>query len=212
MKCGRGGGLTLKHRLQNFLLTYRTTPHSTTGTAPCELLMGRSLRTRWDLLRPDTNRRVRQSQARQKETHDERARLRTFEVGDKVVVKNFGSGPNWLCGTIAMKCGPLTYLVNVTDGRVWKRHVDHIKTCQTTQSAPEVETEVEGDFDLPQTPREVSISGPASTEVTNSSNDDSSVPPSNEGTQPTVPPNSQTPRRYPSRQHNPPDRFEPNNL
>ena len=43
MKTGRRGGLTLAHHLDNFLLIYRTTPHSTTGVPPCELLMGRSL-------------------------------------------------------------------------------------------------------------------------------------------------------------------------
>ena len=44
MKAGKNDGLTLQHRLASFLLTYRTTPHSTTttGTPPCELLMGRS--------------------------------------------------------------------------------------------------------------------------------------------------------------------------
>ena len=63
MKAGKGDGLTLQHRLQNFLLTYRTTPHSTTGTPPCELLMGQSLHTRWDLLKPDLQKRVSQQQS-----------------------------------------------------------------------------------------------------------------------------------------------------
>ena len=45
MKTGKSDGLTLTHRLQNFLLSYRTTPHTTTGTPPSELLMGRHLRT-----------------------------------------------------------------------------------------------------------------------------------------------------------------------
>ena len=53
MKAGRNDGLTLPHRLASFLLSYRTTPHSTTGVPPCELFMGRHLRTRWDLLKPN---------------------------------------------------------------------------------------------------------------------------------------------------------------
>ena len=52
-KTGKGDRPTLTHRLQNFLLTYRTTPHSTTGIPPCDLLMGRRLCTHWDLLKPD---------------------------------------------------------------------------------------------------------------------------------------------------------------
>ena len=63
-------GLQLAHRLQNFLLTYRTTPHSTTGTPPCDLLMGRRLRTCWDLLKPDIGATVRERQSQQKNGHD----------------------------------------------------------------------------------------------------------------------------------------------
>ena len=39
MEAGKGDGLTLQHQLENFLLTYCTTPHSTAGAPPCELLM-----------------------------------------------------------------------------------------------------------------------------------------------------------------------------
>ena len=39
-------GRSMKHRLADFLLRYRTIPHSTTGAAPAELLMRRRLRTR----------------------------------------------------------------------------------------------------------------------------------------------------------------------
>ena len=67
MKARKNDGLTLSHRLASFLLTYRTTAHSTTGAPPSELLMGRTLRTRWDLLKPDVRRRVEQRQAKQKE-------------------------------------------------------------------------------------------------------------------------------------------------
>ena len=36
-------GLPLQHCMTDFLLTYRTTPHTTTNVAPCILLMGRLL-------------------------------------------------------------------------------------------------------------------------------------------------------------------------
>ena len=40
----------MKEKLSRFLLKYRITPHSSTGVAPAELLMARSLRSRLDLL------------------------------------------------------------------------------------------------------------------------------------------------------------------
>ena len=44
-------GRSIKHRIADFL--YRTTPHSTTGATPAELLMRRRLRTRLSLVKPD---------------------------------------------------------------------------------------------------------------------------------------------------------------
>ena len=61
MKVGKNDGLTLSHPLTGFLLTYCTTPHSTTGVPPCELLMGRHLRTHWDLLKPNPSQNVQQN-------------------------------------------------------------------------------------------------------------------------------------------------------
>ena len=36
-------GRTINHRLSNFLFSYRTIPHATTGVSPCELFLNRSL-------------------------------------------------------------------------------------------------------------------------------------------------------------------------
>lgn len=43
-------------------MTYRITLHTTTGETTAELLIGRNLRTRMALLKPDTSDRVRQKQ------------------------------------------------------------------------------------------------------------------------------------------------------
>ena len=62
---------TLEDRISRFLFAYRTTPHTTTGVSPAELLMGRRLKTRLDLVKPGLEERVIDRQARQKEGHDQ---------------------------------------------------------------------------------------------------------------------------------------------
>ena len=127
MKTCRNDGLTLAHRINNFLLTYQTTPHTTTGTPPCKLLMGRTLRTCWDLLKPDVGQRVCWHQSKQKEGKDGNTPLRHFVTGQSVMVRNFRMGPTWVSGVTVQQLGPLSYLVEISAGKFWKRHVDHVK-------------------------------------------------------------------------------------
>ena len=87
MKAGGQDGFTLQHQVQNFLITYRSTPHATTGQSPASLFLGRPLRIRFDLLRPVDGERVRGEQARQKHHHDGHRRYREFPVGTHVMVR-----------------------------------------------------------------------------------------------------------------------------
>lgn len=61
---------TINCRLARVLFNYRITPQSTTGTSPAQLLMGRLLRTRLDLLKPDLLVRVGKQQERMKDRRD----------------------------------------------------------------------------------------------------------------------------------------------
>ena len=103
--------------------------------------MNQSLRTRWDLLRPDIGQRVRKHQATQKDHHDQHARARWFTIGQSVMARNFRPGVAWIPGTIVQQLGPLTYLIDVGEGRTWKCHVDHVKEYGTTPLMPESEEE-----------------------------------------------------------------------
>ena len=48
----------LKEKLAKFLIAYRNTPHSTTGVSPAQGLLGKPLRTRLDLVKPNLNRKM----------------------------------------------------------------------------------------------------------------------------------------------------------
>ena len=52
MRMGASDIPDVPHRLAEFLLAYRATPHATTSRSPSELFLGRPVRTRLDLIRP----------------------------------------------------------------------------------------------------------------------------------------------------------------
>ena len=55
MFTGRRDARSQQHILSNFLMKYRSTPHSVTGVAPCELMFKRHIRTVLDLLKPSVS-------------------------------------------------------------------------------------------------------------------------------------------------------------
>ena len=56
---------SISSKLPNFLLAYRTAPHTITGQSPSMLFMGRNLRTKLDVLKPDVRKRVEDKQLNQ---------------------------------------------------------------------------------------------------------------------------------------------------
>lgn len=100
LKAGQFDKGTLLQKLAQFLLMYRTTPHTTTGVPPAELFLRRQVRTRLDLLRPSIRDKVSRQQAAQKHCHDKKAQARSFQMGDAVLVQNFRNGPKWLPGEV----------------------------------------------------------------------------------------------------------------
>ncbi|XP_062501692.1 uncharacterized protein K02A2.6-like [Corticium candelabrum] len=121
---------SLESKIDRFLLRYRITPHATTGEPPALLLLGRMPRSRLDLLRPDLAAYTYKKQEQQRNDHDKRSRDRTFEVGQLVYVKNFGQGTPWVMATVKERTGPLSFRVMLPDGRMLRRHQDHIRSRQ----------------------------------------------------------------------------------
>ena len=124
----RTEGKSVQERLSNFLLTYRITPHTSTGVSPAQLLMKRRLRSRFDRLFPNMELHAQKQQANQAHHHDNAKSLRLFSVGDHVYTKDFSSThTTWVAGTITKVTGPLSYHVQLADGRSVRRHVDAIR-------------------------------------------------------------------------------------
>ena len=123
-KTSEGSGKPVSHRLANFLFSYRNTVHATTNRAPSELFLSRQLRTRMDLLRPDSSVKVAERQAEQKRHHDSHSDQRSYKMGDNVMARNFRGGPKWLPGVVAEVKGPLSYVIQMKNGTMWRRHVN----------------------------------------------------------------------------------------
>ena len=163
-------GRTLLQRLYSFLLTYRTTPHATTGVSPCSVFLQRNVRTRLDLLMPNRKSHVLMRQSQQKDAHDRRARDREWFIGQPVMARNLRPGPDWIAGIIVERLGPLSYLVETETHQLWKRHVDQLKEVSDSPLKP-MEFEVVSDRDdsnlvIPSSPMVVPDSASESTEST----------------------------------------------
>ena len=148
----RTEGVTIQERLSKFLFTYRLTPQSTTGVPPSTLLMGRRIRSRLDGLFPDMSTRIEDQQSKQAKNHDTTKPLRSFRVGDRVYVKDFSV--TWTPGKVTKVTGPLSYHVEVIDGREVRRHVDAVRTRDVLYPKPTAPMEDDHDdnFFLPDLP------------------------------------------------------------
>ena len=118
---------TVEARLYRFLLNYHKIPQSTTGMTPSEVMLQRRLRTRIDLVKPDTQQKVMDQQVKMKEHFDKTSKHRNLCIGDPVFAYDFLHSPKWLPGVIIEKLGPVTFRIELLDGRTWRRHTDHIK-------------------------------------------------------------------------------------
>ena len=101
-------------------------PHATTGVSTAELLLHYQPRARLDLF-PQIADRVENQQSQQK-IHDRTAQRRNLTQGQAVYARNFREGERWLPDHIVEVTGPVSYNIQLDDGRHWKRHQDHIRS------------------------------------------------------------------------------------
>ena len=114
----------IKSRLSRILLAYCNAPHSTTGLTSAKLLLGRNLRTRLDLLKPNTAEHVEHKQWNQKASHDNSISSHPFTDGQSLLVRVYGQKHKWTHGIILNSTGPLSYTVKLPNALL----VDTTKT------------------------------------------------------------------------------------
>ena len=116
---------------------------ATTNESPSILFMKRPLCTRLDCLRLSVQVTVKDKQAQQKKGHDVHTKQRHLQIGSSVLAKNFNSMPTWLPGIITACLSPLTYSIQLKDGRIWERYIDHIQQNDVSEEQNTVPEDVE---------------------------------------------------------------------
>ncbi|XP_055523152.1 uncharacterized protein K02A2.6-like [Wyeomyia smithii] len=109
--------------LNIFLRQYRRALHSTTGQPPCQLFLGRNIRTRMNLLLPeDISVRIYQQQKNKLDSS-----FREFSVSQSVYFRSYNLRMDkWVAGVISARLGDIHYEVDY-NGKKCKRHVDHAR-------------------------------------------------------------------------------------
>lgn len=109
-------------KLQYFLMQLRKSLNST-GKCSYELMFGRNIRTRLDLMLPITK-------PTRLEVNSNYSPKRYFNVGDRVQALNYSKsescGTEWSFGKVAAREGNVTYLLEMDNGNMWRRHVNQL--------------------------------------------------------------------------------------
>ena len=125
--------------------------HSSTGSSPSKLMLGRTLWSHLDLLRPDDKCKEQQAQDQQQQSHDAHSAVRQFTVDDCVYAKNYSTGPLRLPGRVVGLQGTAMFRIRLGDGRIIVRHLDQLRPrvgdspCDTTTSTNATGYELIGD-------------------------------------------------------------------
>ncbi|XP_018395972.1 PREDICTED: uncharacterized protein K02A2.6-like, partial [Cyphomyrmex costatus] len=110
----------VKCSVQKFLFHYRITPFPELKQSPAEIMFGRKLRNRLDLLSP--------KEMEIKNKPVESNETRNFQVGNKIAAREYlNKKAKWRFGIVYRKLGKLHYLIRLENGKIWKRHVNQLR-------------------------------------------------------------------------------------
>nr|XP_034838819.1 uncharacterized protein K02A2.6-like [Maniola hyperantus] len=133
-----------KLKMLKYLLDYRNSVHSTTGSSPAHLVYGRKLRTRLDLINPMSSppssvalaNFVKNRQYTQVKDRGGKVQ-KTFSLGDNVLYKKYSTNNKfiWCKGVIVKKLGRVVYLVKDCETlSVVKKHKNQMVLSKETIS------------------------------------------------------------------------------
>ena len=121
-------GKDVNTAIVRFLFDYRNSSHCVTCKSPSELMFGRKIRSRFDLLRPNRLEKVSSSHSKQVENFSGKRNV-TFDENQVVLVKDYrtSQASNWVRAIIISQLSPVSYLVRLSNSDIlWKRHCDQI--------------------------------------------------------------------------------------
>ena len=114
--------IDLDSTLSRFMLSYRTTPHSTTGVSPAELLFNRKLYTHLNFVKPKLSSIINEQEQKFKDFNDRSKNLKLFHPGEHLWVRDYGKiFSKWVEGKIIEKIGNVMYKIQL--------NVTHISSC-----------------------------------------------------------------------------------
>jgi hypothetical protein len=112
----------LEKNVRIILMQYRITKHAITDKSPSEIVFGRNIRSKLDLIMPCEDSHI------EIECLDTK-NIRSLGLNERVSARNYSRrGEKWKFGHILKKLGKLHYLIKMDDGNIWKRHIDQIRT------------------------------------------------------------------------------------
>ena len=103
--------------------------------------MGRQLRTLLDQVIPDLAKHAQDAQSTQKQYNDEHTRNHNFSLGQKVLVHSYTGSSCWL-PSIKTVLEPVSYQVELNDGRLWKKYLDQLLKDQSQVNDSQIDKDI----------------------------------------------------------------------
>ena len=67
-------------------------------------------------------------------------------VGQRVLIRNYRPGEDWIPGAIIERRGPHSYMVKAANGQVWHRYIDQLKEVKDSpQEISETSTDIDSE-------------------------------------------------------------------